>query len=106
MADCKYELNGIALSDEEVFDLQMDAIRDLDSERSIIVSQSMLSSKALIQKLQQNGVVNLKPWKGNYRIPIGRFKSDLIQQKAVKKVKKLTHTIQVNYGNEADVLVL
>ena len=35
MSDCNFEFNGVALSPKEVVELQLEAISELDMERSV-----------------------------------------------------------------------
>lgn len=104
--DCNFEMNGVALNDNEVRELQSQALSELDMERRAMITQKYLDSNTLVKRLQEAGAINLKKWNGKLRVPRGRFASDLVEKQALHKLNRANKRIKNEYGINTDVFNL
>lgn len=107
MAKCKHQLNGIPLTDKEVYELEMDALRSLEQELTGIERIPKLSREKMFNMLVDNEIINKQIFKKEHiRIPRGRFASDRIQEQAIRRLENYNQFIRNVYMVDFDVVTL
>jgi hypothetical protein len=101
----KYEYNGVSLTPQQLYEVQQEAISQIQQEINVYVSTNALDANKVISNLQKRGFINIKIYKNKFlRVPKGRFASDNLEIKSLREIERANENIKFQYGIDEDLI--